>query len=179
MTAIPASGSFAQRDDWITPRWITEAVLSGVPTMSWDLAASRENTVCPFYFTEEDSFLDAELWRLGASEAWMNPPFSKAKDFFSRCFSEKVAFVGIYKASNLETQTWELILKNCDYLAIFKGRVPYVNPDTFETEPNVPFGSALIFFGIEKHRVVSIAKRLGCQLMKPVSLYSQFEMEML
>ena len=67
--------------------------------------------------------------------------------------------VAIYKATNLETKTWQgAILPHCDGVLFLKGRTEYVRPD--EKGGGVPFGSAIIFYNVRKQMLTG-SEHLG------------------
>lgn len=140
-----------RRDDWQTPPYVFDLIASHY-TFAMDLAASSVNSKCrDFYCELEDSL--RKNWDVGL--CWLNPPFSKAKQFFTKAKGHKL--IAIYKAANLETVLWQdIILPHCDWVCFIKRRVNYLNhmgvPST-----GVTFGSALIGYGIDC-RVSSMGK---------------------
>lgn len=50
-----------------------------------DICASKENTKCKKYYSEEDSCLD-KIWE-GVN--WMNPPYKNMKTFIKKAFDER------------------------------------------------------------------------------------------
>ena len=112
----------SRNDEWRTPQELWDK-LNAQYHFSVDLAASRENSKCPRFFSKEDSFL--KQYNVDGV-CWLNPPFSLSFEFF-----EHLAFcnhglppkaVVIYKASNTETKTWqESILPSADWIHFIRG----------------------------------------------------------
>jgi phage N-6-adenine-methyltransferase len=131
-------------DEWGTPPELLQAI--GL-TDAFDVCASAENHKFPKYWTKENNCLSRD-WPLD-QWCWMNPPFSQAYAFFKKAANEAangVRIVAIYKASNLETKTWqEVIFPYADKILILNKRTEYVGAGG----RGVPFGSALIFYNCE------------------------------
>jgi len=83
------------RQDYATPPAFVRAVeqMLGIEHFDVDLAASRENTVAPCYFTEADDAL-ARDWIKDSLPAsvprfgWLNPPYSRIKPWVEKCDEE-------------------------------------------------------------------------------------------
>ena len=144
-------------DEWGTQPELLEKL--GIKD-AFDVCASAENAKFPEYWTVNDDALSRE-WPLGRV-CFMNPPFSKAEAFFKKAAKEAargVQVVSIYKATNLETKTWQgAILPHCDGVLFLKGRTEYVRPD--EKGRGVPFGSAIIFYNVRK-KMLTGSEHLG------------------
>ena len=136
-------------DEWSTPRDLFQS-LDQQYDFTFDVAASKDNARIDQYWTKEDNALTKD-WD-NSHRYWMNPPFSKAKEFFEKIKTEngknKIKLVSIYKASNLETKTWqEYILETANWVLFLDKRV---NFDSHAGSSNqVPFGSALIGYNLE------------------------------
>jgi len=136
-----------KNDSWQTPQELWND-LHKIYEFTIDLAASAENAKCNRFFSLENSFLDQPTNALQASDVfWMNPPFSCSMQFFAHLAQMKNATgVAIYKASNLETQTWQkFIFPAATWAYFLSPRVAYEFPG--ETSESPPFGSALIGYG--------------------------------
>lgn len=131
-------------DEWGTPKGLFK-YLDDRYNFTHDLAASPQNKKCKSY--SSDSLLSA--WWVSGNMFWLNPPFSKAKQFYEKAAKEQPKLVSIYKSANLETELWQdIILPNCNWVCFIKGRVNYEDEDGIVV-PNVPFGSALIGYNVE------------------------------
>lgn len=65
----------SQRQDWTTPPELFKK-LDSIYHFTHDLAATKENSLCPQYFTEKENSL-VQTWR--GSVGWLNPPFGSRK----------------------------------------------------------------------------------------------------
>ena len=128
-------------DEWGTPPELLQAIAL---INAFDVCASAENHKFPAYWTKEDDCLSRD-WPLD-QWCWMNPPFSQAHTFFKKAAKEAargVKIVAIYKASNMESKTWqEAIFPHATCMLLLKGRTEYVGGGG----KGVPFGSAIIYF---------------------------------
>ena len=84
MKGNDGTGNNVDRDEWETPQWLFY-VLDDQYNFSFDCCSNKYNTKC-FYFSEDfKNISDIKKLKM----AWMNPPFSKAKEmfetFFQRC----------------------------------------------------------------------------------------------
>lgn len=139
------SGNNPSRDGWRTPKKLFD-ILHSQYNFSFDCCASSDNAKCEKYSTnfEQVVFIDGK--------AWMNPPFSKAKEMFFHYFRVVKNGVAIYRCDNFETEIWQdVIFPFCDWVFIPKGRVIY------EGMPGngARFPSALIGIGVELPKLVT------------------------
>ena len=139
----------SRSDEWETPPGIIQRLKESVG-INFDIAARSSNAKCPSFFDAD--FLDAliEPWPLD-KVCFLNPPFSRAKDFAEKTSIEAargVKIAMIYKATNLETAAWQdHIFQSATAICFLKGRTNYLT----EGKPRAggcPFGSALVFFNI-------------------------------
>lgn len=143
--------SGTKNDNWRTPDGLFHT-LDTVFNFQWDLACTKADCKCSHGITPEEDFLSLKAWH-HSGNAWMNPPFSRAKDFFQKVIDLEVPTVAIYKASNMDTGTWQdVIFPWADWIYVMRGRVNFVNPSP---RPDAPtngnyFGCALIGFNVEK-----------------------------
>ena len=89
----------------------------------------------------------------------MNPPFSKAREMFKQFFKIVDRGVAIYRCDNFETRIWQyLILSNCSWIFIPKGRVVYEGMNGLGSR----FPSALIGVGVDPPKFVDgVCLKLG------------------
>jgi len=119
MKANNGSGNNPDRDEWETPKKLFDN-LNKQYHFDIDACANKNNKKVNLFFN------DFEFKNVGWSGVWMNPPFSKAKHMFEHFFDVVVHGVAIYRCDNLETKIWQdIILPNCDWIFIPKGRVVY------------------------------------------------------
>lgn len=136
-----------KNDSWQTPQKLWND-LHKIYGFTIDLAASFGNAKCHRFFSIEHSFLDQPTDILKTTDVfWMNPPFSLSQELFHHLSKmDNATGIAIYKASNLETQTWQKhILPVASWMYFLTPRVAYEFPGEKSESP--PFGSALIGYG--------------------------------
>lgn len=143
MKANNGSGNKPDRDEWETPQWLFDK-LNKQYNFRFDCCGTEKNAKCGGCTNNfiEGYFRDKKI----KSMCWMNPPFSKARGMFIHFFKVVDHGVAIYRCDNLETKIWQdVILPNCDWVFIPKGRVVYEGMDGSGSR----FPSALIGVGVE------------------------------
>lgn len=139
----------ARKDNWQTPPGLWKRI-DKLYRFTWDLAADWDNAKCENYLDAYTNSLGVDWGSLKGTH-WLNPPFSKAKEFFEKAAFQQNPMVAIYKAANPETATWqEYIFKRADWVLFIAGRVNYVNAEGALLN-GVPFGSALIGYRVKPH----------------------------
>lgn len=119
MKANNGSGDHEGRDGWQTPQWLFNQ-LQEQYYFNFDCCAQKNNTKCEWF---SNDFLTVQEVQ---GVAWMNPPFSKAKEMFSHFFKVVKHGVFIYRCDNPETQLWQKeIFPHVDWVFYFEGRVEY------------------------------------------------------
>ena len=120
MKANNGSGNIKERDEWETPEWLFRK-LDKQYNFTFDCCATKKNSKCPFF---SNDFLNSG--RIFYKKAWMNPPFSQSRKMFEHFFRVISSGIAIYRCDNIETKLWQnVILPNCDWVFIFKGRINY------------------------------------------------------
>lgn len=72
-----ANNTDTRREDWATPQWLFDK-LNEVFDFWIDLAASKENSKCERFITEDDDFLSMDGFsHLDDRWAWCNPPYGR------------------------------------------------------------------------------------------------------
>lgn len=139
-------GNVSERDFWQTEQSFWEK-LNIQYSFNFDCCASKDNKKTKLFSEDFESISKIELID---KTCWMNPPFSKAHIMFKHFFDTINRGVAIYRVDNLETKIWqEMILKNCDWIFIPKGRVSYTPFDIKMRGGSTRFPSALIGVGVE------------------------------
>lgn len=113
-------------DTWRTPQDLFEA-LNEQYKFEVDLCADVSNHKVAVYCTELEKE-DLNKWKNGKSVAWINPPFSKAKELLPLVLDSNINFVGIFRSDNLETKLWHQILASVDWVFFPTGRINYTDP---------------------------------------------------
>lgn len=144
MKANNGSGNNSSRDEWETPKSMF-ALLMKQYKFEFDCCSNIDNRLTTFH---TDNF---EKWYCIDHVAWMNPPFSKAKEMFIHFFKVVKNGVAIYRCDNFETKIWQdVIFPNSDWIFIPKGRVVYEGMNGNGSR----FPSALIGVGVEKPKLI-------------------------
>jgi len=140
------TGNIEERDLWQTDQELFDK-LNLQYNFLWDCCANFDNTKCQLF---SDDF---EIVNKIEETAWMNPPFTKAKEMFSHFYKVVKKGVAIYRCDNMETKVWqEVILKNANWILIPKGRWSYNFFDFTRSgvkNKGSRFPSALIGFNLE------------------------------
>ena len=136
------SGDNQERDLWQTEQGFWE-ILNSQYRFDFDCCASEANKK-----TEQFSN-DFRLIK-SANVAWMNPPFSKAREMFEHFFKVVKSGVAIYRIDNPETKVWqEVIFPNATWIFIPSGRVSYTPFDITIRGGMTRFPSALIGLNVD------------------------------
>lgn len=140
----------SRADNWRTPDSLWEK-LDEQYRFTFDVAAAQGNSKTERYWDEKSNALQQNF--AAGERYWMNPPFSQGKHFFEKIGKEikkGIQLIAIYKSSNLEAAVWQdHILPHCSWVLFIRGRVNFANPRVDVIEKQVPFGSALIGYGLE------------------------------
>lgn len=133
----------SSKPDHRTPHDLFKTLSDEVGGFDLDAAASVENHLCEFYFTEEDDALSKD-W--GEGRVWCNPPYSNWGEWAKKAFTEVT--------DGFTDEVWMLIPARTDTRAFhdyvwgraseirfFKGRLKFTGPHQIEkgsaTFPNV------------------------------------------
>ena len=140
------------RDSWRTPGWLRELIREQYRPR-WDLAACEESSLgSEGFFSAENSFLSSHgLW---TDVAWMNPPFSRAEEFYGKIVTtldrlRTAQLVSIYRG-NLELVVWQKhILPTCSWVFAPSRRIAYEEPVGGGVKVSSPrFGSLLVGWNV-------------------------------
>ena len=144
MRGNDGTGNIEERDLWETKQELWDK-LDSQYTFLFDCCANKDN--CKTFEFSND-FLNVK--RCG-EVAWMNPPFSKAREMFEHFFAVVERGVCIYRCDNMETKIWqEIILKHANWIFIPKGRISYKSFEYKRKEgTGSRFPSSLIGFNVE------------------------------
>lgn len=146
-------------DEWSTPQDLFDA-LDAEFSFTLDAAASAENAKCPLWFgpthhgPEYRDALTIDWWighRPDTEAVWLNPPYSKCREFIAKAASEarKGVTVVCLVPSRTDTRWWHEHVwdRECHQprllvqVRFLKGRL------TFGGAPNgAPFPSVVIVF---------------------------------
>lgn len=119
-----------------------------------DVAATKDNALCPNFFTEEDDALVQDWTKFGT--AYMNPPYGRGiGKFIKKAWeeSQKGMIVVMLIPARTDTKWWHSYCAKGE-IRFIKGRLKFVNVtfpsyrenEKFELSP-APFPSAIVIFG--------------------------------
>lgn len=130
-------------DEWTTPSALFRA-LDRRFGFELDPAATRENALCPMYFTKEDSGL-LKSWT--PYRTFVNPPYSNVAGWTAKCVSESEGGCPLICAlipARTDTRWWHDCVKQADLIWFLKERLKFG-----DGAGSAPFPSALAFwFGL-------------------------------
>ena len=143
MKGNDGNGNLPERDLWQTNQEFWNE-LDKQYEFTFDCCANKENTKCDLFSSNfEHTDPDNNI-------CWMNPPFSDASSMFEHFFKVVKKGVAIFRCDNMETRIWQdIILSNCDWIAIPKGRISYTPFDITIRNGMTRFPSALIGKGVD------------------------------
>lgn len=83
------------RDDYTTPKALFDRCNECWGPFEVDLAASPQNTLCPKYYSKENSALDPmNVW---VGKCWCNPPYGRLmQHFLQKSITQKSLEVGVF-----------------------------------------------------------------------------------
>ena len=139
-------------NEWETPKTLFNS-LNKEFNFDLDAAATKENALCPNFFTIEDNALEQDWSKY--KNIWCNPPYGRAiGKFVEKAFNEsrKGSTVVILVPARVDTRWWQSFCAFGQVLFI-KGRLKFVNKSfpsyredgNFKVSP-APFPIAIIVF---------------------------------
>ena len=82
-------GRGRSRQDYQTPREFLDQVEGRFGKLTFDLAATQGNNVCPAYCGEESNSLSSDhSWHKYGGLLWLNPPYNDIKPWAQKCALE-------------------------------------------------------------------------------------------
>lgn len=142
----------SDRQDWETPHKFWKE-LHEKYNFAVDLAASHQNTKCPFYFTKEDNVLNEDWHKLTKGWMWLNPPYNMSKEFIQKCDEEaqKGAKIACLLPARTDTIAFHKHIYKKYEIDFLKGRLKFEingNPilDKNGKPQSAPFPSMVIKF---------------------------------
>lgn len=136
----------SSKPDHRTPIELFKTLSDEVGGFDLDAAASVENHLCEFYFTEEDDGLKQD-W--GEGRVWCNPPYSNWGEWAKKAFTEVT--------DGFTDEVWMLIPARTDTVAFheyvwgrasevrfIKGRLKFTGPHELKKNAGATFPSVLV-----------------------------------
>ena len=116
------------KDSWQTPKEIFDS-LDNEFDFTCDVAASLENRLCAYHFTEEFNALDEEVW---GSVNWCNPPYSNITPWVNKAIEQhKLGQTTVMLIPADTSVKWfKLAYESCNEVRFISGRISFINADT-------------------------------------------------
>jgi phage N-6-adenine-methyltransferase len=117
----------ASRQDYQTPTEFLDAARKrlAISTFTWDLAASDENKVAPFFYNEEQNSL-AQDWDSCGGWLWLNPPFDPMKPWVEKAASCKESQIAMLVPAAVGSNWWRDYVHQKAHVLILNGRIKFV-----------------------------------------------------
>jgi len=129
-------------DEWVTPQQVFDK-LNEEFFFSLDAAATSENAKCQKYFTKEDNALFQQWF----GNVWLNPPYSRCKDFVKKAYEEVLEgnckLVVLLIPSRTDTRWFHEYIYGQAEIRFIKGRLKFS-----DSKNAAPFPSMLVIFKI-------------------------------
>lgn len=136
-------------DSYRTPKWLFD-YLDDEYSFTCDAAASDENHLCEYYYTAENSAINAS-WGESGGHVFCNPPFSTGykEAFLKKAYQEMVdndvSSVFVIPA-DLSNKCWlDNIFGKATKITVINGRVKFLDPNS-GIESRAGLGAAIIEF---------------------------------
>lgn len=133
--------------DWTTPKWLFNWLDSDYH-FTYDLSATKENTLCDKYYSKENSIENA-IGELRNEYCFMNPPYGHEINFFIKS-SYYIAKQNNTTVNLLPTRTdtrWFYdYCRRASIIIFLKGRLKFGNINN-----SAPFPSCIVVFDLINH----------------------------
>lgn len=145
----------SKTDEWATPQELYEK-LDREFNFTLDPCSTHENAKCANHFTAEDDGLSKD-WT--GHVVFMNPPYSKVKDWMRKAYEESKAGVDVVclVPSRTDTKWWHEYVMKAAEIHFIMGRLKFG-----ESRNSAPFPSAVIVFrrdrGIQQSRPCVVSR---------------------
>lgn len=156
----------SDKDCWQTPLWLFDAL--DIEFGFWlDAAASKQNTLCQTYLSEEDDALSLEWASHGA--IWCNPPYSKILPWVEKaaeqCERQRQPVVMLVP-EDMSVGWFSKALDSVDEIRVITdGRINFVNATTGKEQKGNSKGSMLLIWRpfIRARRMFTTVKKADLQ----------------
>jgi phage N-6-adenine-methyltransferase len=138
MATMPVQKPGRSKQDYGTPPEFLAAVKNRlrIGDFDIDLAATKENAVCPYYYSLEegkDSLLQS--WQTPEPEsgwAWLNPPYADIQPWVHRAHKEAEtgAHVAVLIPASVGANWWAECVDPYAYTVFLNGRLTFVGETT-------------------------------------------------
>lgn len=130
-------------DEWGTPQAFFDKLAEEFKFV-FDAAASEENCKCKVWSGDS---LDIDWYKLcGTSAIWLNPPYSRVKEFMKKAYDEsrKGARIVCLIPSRTDTKYWHDYVMKSSEIRFVKGRLKFEGSE--DTKSCAPFPSCVVIF---------------------------------
>jgi len=141
----------SKSNDWCTPPWLYDLLSKEFP-FELDAAATAENSMCKWFYTEEMDALKQD-WGRDAKTVWVNPPYGRLIGRFVKKAHEETIkcpalTVVMLIPARTDTKWWHAHCAKGE-IRLMKGRVKFVgfSEDGKRIDNSAPFPSAIVVFG--------------------------------
>jgi len=116
------------KDSWQTPKEIFNA-LDNEFDFTCDVAASKENRLCAYHFSEEFNALKEEVW---GSVNYCNPPYSNITPWVEKAIEQHALGQTIVMLVPADTSVkwFKLAYESCNEVRFISGRISFIDADT-------------------------------------------------
>jgi len=132
-----------ESDEWETPQDLYDS-LNLEFKFSLDAAATQENRKCLHYIPRESDSLTAPWFDIvGTKPIWLNPPYSKIRQFMEKAYreAERGCTVVCLIPSRTDTRWWHDYVMKAQEIRLIKGRLKFGGSTN-----SAPFPSAIVIF---------------------------------
>jgi DNA (cytosine-5)-methyltransferase 1 len=127
---VPKQKPGRSKQDYQTPEAFLIALTRklDIGNFKTDLAASHDNAVAGFYFTEEEDSLKQDWTSLPPGWAFLNPPFSDIEPWVKKAWESRPAKIAILIPASVGSNWWrDWVHLKCQVLFL-NGRLAFI-PD--------------------------------------------------
>jgi site-specific DNA-methyltransferase (adenine-specific) len=140
-------------DEWETPLELFKK-FNDIYDFQLDAAATKENALCPNFFSKEFDALQQNWAPYG--KVWLNPPYGRQiGKFIKKAYEESVkgCIVVCLIPARTDTKWWYDYVTKSSEIIFITGRIKFINKTlpsyksdgNFKTSP-APFPSAIVIF---------------------------------
>jgi phage N-6-adenine-methyltransferase len=130
--------------EWETPQDTFDA-LNLEFGLHWDVAATRENSKCGFFYDEQRDGLSQD-WN--GKRCWMNPPYGKTiGNWVEKAATGGAEIVVALLPARTDTRWWHSFIQDKAEVRFIKGRLKFGG-----SNKSAPFPSCVVIFRNEIHK---------------------------
>jgi len=132
------------KDSWQTPIELFNS-LDDEFDFTCDVAASTENSLCSYYFTEELNALKEDFW---GTVNYCNPPYSDIAPWVNKAIEQyKLGLTTVMLVPADTSVKWfKLAYESCNEVRLISGRISFINAETHKPVNGNNKGSVLFIW---------------------------------